>query len=98
MSLTNPVLPATMRKAINNIIGYARWNGIIDLSDSDIPVLVYADTTWNKANLMNMASVFIENLRKTGHSPSRGNMTLQIREIESTGPSTGGNVRGDDDE
>ena len=32
-------------------MGYARWNGTMDWSTSDIPVFVYADTTWNAENL-----------------------------------------------
>lgn len=32
-------------------IGYAFWNGNMDASTRDIPVLVYDDTTWNKENL-----------------------------------------------
>lgn len=44
------MLPAKIKNTINTIIGYARWKGIIDSSCSDIPVFVYADTTWNSEN------------------------------------------------
>ena len=45
------MLPAKIKKTNKTIIGYAFWNGTIDWSSSDIPVFVYADTTWNNENL-----------------------------------------------
>lgn len=40
----NAVFPAKIKITMTNIIGYAFWNGIIDRSTSDIPVLLKADT------------------------------------------------------
>ena len=36
---------------MNTIIGYACWNGTMEVSTRDIPVFVYDETTWNPENL-----------------------------------------------
>ena len=46
----NAVFPAKIKKTMINIMGYAFWNGIIDRSTRDIPVLLNADTAWNALN------------------------------------------------
>lgn len=33
------------------IMGYADWNGNIDSSTKEVPVFVYAETTWKAENL-----------------------------------------------
>jgi hypothetical protein len=40
----NAVFPAKIKMTMTNIMGYAFWNGTIDRSTSDIPVLLNADT------------------------------------------------------
>ena len=43
--LTYAALPANKRKINRTIIGYAVWKGAIDWSTSEVPVLLYAETT-----------------------------------------------------
>jgi hypothetical protein len=44
LELTKAVFPARIRNTMENSIGYAVRNGIMDWSASDMPVLVYAET------------------------------------------------------
>jgi hypothetical protein len=50
-ALTKAVLPARTRKMTGKMRPNASWNGVIDWSTSDMPVFVYAETTWKSPYL-----------------------------------------------
>ena len=44
------MFPAEIRRDIMNKVGYAFWNGIMDWSTRDIPMLPKDDMTWKAEN------------------------------------------------
>lgn len=59
-------MPRVFRVRLTRIMRYAFWKGIMDVSTSDMPVLLNADTDWNAANLKRQRRVRTKRSRQQG--------------------------------